>query len=81
MAAPTSLTHTRSRRFWIRLWQHGLSAALFCVLFSLMGKKRSLREMFCLVLAMGLYQRRSGTVSGIGPLDTFHAGPPDSFVP
>jgi len=57
-------------------------ALYFCVLFSLMGKKQQLREMFWLVLAMGILTSAGAMLfPALGPYDTFHAGPPDNFVP
>jgi hypothetical protein len=57
-------------------------ALYFCVLFSLMDNKQQLREMFWLVLVMGLLTSAGAMLfPALGPYNTFHAGPPDSFVP
>ncbi|HKU55258.1 MAG TPA: phosphatase PAP2 family protein [Rhizomicrobium sp.] len=57
-------------------------ALYFCVLFSLMDKKQQLREMFWLVLVMGLLTSAGVLLfPALGPYNTFHAGPPDNFVP
>ncbi len=57
-------------------------ALYFCVLFSLMDKKQQLREMFWLVLVIGLLTSAGVMLfPALGPYNTFHAGPPDSFVP
>jgi len=52
------------------------------VLFSLLDRKEHLREMFWLVLITGLLTS-AGVIlfPALGPYNTFHAGPPDSFVP
>jgi len=57
-------------------------ALYFCVLFSLMDNKQQLREMFWLVLVTGLLTSAGAMLfPALGPYNTFHAGPPDSFVP
>jgi membrane-associated phospholipid phosphatase len=57
-------------------------ALYFCVLFSLMDKKQQLREMFWLVLVMGILTSAGAVLfPALGPYNAFHAGPPDNFVP
>lgn len=57
-------------------------ALYFCVLFSLADKKQHLREMFWLVLVMGILTSAGALLfPAFGPYDSFHAGPPDNFVP
>jgi hypothetical protein len=57
-------------------------ALYFCVLFALMDNKQQLRKMFWLVLIMGLLTSAGVMLfPALGPYNTFHAGPPDSFVP
>ena len=57
-------------------------ALYFCVLFSLLNRKEHLREMFWLVLVMGLLTSAGVMLfPALGPYNMFHAGPPDNFVP
>jgi membrane-associated phospholipid phosphatase len=57
-------------------------ALYFCVLFSLLDRKEHLREMFWLVLITGLLTSAGVMLfPALGPYNSFHAGPPDSFVP
>ena len=54
----------------------------FCVLFALMGNKKNLREMFWLVLVMGLFTSLGVLLfPALGPFKLFDAAPAGSFVP
>jgi hypothetical protein len=57
-------------------------ALYFCVLFALMGKKTELREMFWLVLAMGLFTSMGVLLfPALGPYKIFDVAVSGSFVP
>ncbi|HEX4273275.1 MAG TPA: phosphatase PAP2 family protein [Rhizomicrobium sp.] len=54
----------------------------FCVLFALMGKEKDLREMFWLVLVMGLFTSLGVLLfPAFGPFKLFAAAPQGSFLP
>jgi len=54
----------------------------FCVLFALMEKKKNLREMFWLVLVMGLFTSLGVLLfPALGPFKLFSAAPSGSFLP
>ena len=54
----------------------------FCVLFSLMDRKKHLREMFWLVLVTGLFTSLGVLLfPALGPFKLFGTAPPGSFLP